>query len=162
MFAFAELTTCAFHPDGHLFAAASRGLISLYHVKTLAFAAAFPLPSSDPITSLSFSENGIWFAAAAGSSTTVFDLRKEGEAAVLKTFDTAAEVRDVSWDYSGQFLAVVGRGGVEVWSYRKKEKRWEESLKTAVPGNGVVWAKEAGQLVVVGEEGTVSVLGSKE
>ena len=154
----ADLNTVAFHPDGHLLGLASPGLISLYHTKTLEFAASFSLPTTLPTTSLSFSENGIWFAAAYGTSVTVFDVRKEGEAAILKTFDSSAEVRDVSFDYSGQFLASVGRGGVEVRAYRKKEKMWEEPLQVGVPGEGLAWGTEAGKLVTVSREGVVTVL----
>jgi pre-mRNA-processing factor 19 len=160
-----ELTTCAFHPDGTLFAlGTATGLITLYRTKTLAFAASFPLPLSStpsPITSLSFSENGIWISATVGSSIVVFDLRKEGEAAVLKVFDLGSEVRDAVWDYSGQFLASVGAEGVAVMAYRKKEKSWSEVLRAACPGVRVAWGGKAESLVVAGKEGVVSLLGSK-
>ena len=152
------MNTVAWHPDGHLLGLASPGQISLYHTDTLAFAASFSVPSSSPITSLAFSENGIWFAASTGNSVIVFDVRKEGEAAILKTFESSAQVQDVSFDYTGQYLAFVGKGGVEVKAYRKKEKVWVDGLQVAVPGEGLAWGPEAAKVITINETGVVSVL----
>ena len=127
---------------------------------SLTFAASFSLPVPTLISSLSFSENGIWFAASAGNTVYLFDIRKEGE--ILKTFESGAEIRAAAFDYTGQYLAAVGKGGVEVRSYRKKEKSWEEPLMVGVPGEAVAWGPEAGKLVVVGNEGVVSVLSAPQ
>ena len=85
-------------------------------------------------------------------------MRKEGEAAILKTFESSAQVQDISFDYTGQYLAFVGNGGVEVKAYRKKEKVWVDGLQVAVPGQGLAWGPEAGRVVTVNEAGVVSVL----
>ncbi|KFY57628.1 hypothetical protein V496_06371 [Pseudogymnoascus sp. VKM F-4515 (FW-2607)] len=155
-----ELTACAFHPDGHLLAVAHQGTLSMYHTTTLTFAASFPLPSPAPISAISFNENGIWVAAATESSVTVFDLRKEGAEAVVKEFEGSG-VSGVRWDYSGQFLGFVGKEGVVVQAWLKKEKKWEESLRSAVRGAAVGWGAKGRRVLVAGAEG-VSVLGAKE
>lgn len=76
----------------------------------------------------------------------------------MKTFESSAEVRDLAFDYTGQYLAFVGKGGVEVKAYRKKEKVWVDGLQVAVPGEGLAWGPEAAKMVTVNEAGVVSVL----
>jgi pre-mRNA-processing factor 19 len=157
----AELTTAAFHPDGHLFAAGGAdGNIKLYHTKSAASAADFNLGS--PVQALTFSENGIMFAAVAQDSTnvTIFDLRKEGEAAKTKILDIGNNVTDIDWDYTGQFLATAGPSGVTVQQYAKSSKSWSEPLRSAVPATAVKWGSRALSLVSVNTDGVVSVLGS--
>lgn len=85
-------------------------------------------------------------------------MRKEGEAAILKTFESSAEVMDVSFDYSGQYLASLGKGGVEIRAYKKKEKTWVEPLQLGVPGEGLAWGPEAGKIVTINQEGVVTIL----
>ncbi len=157
---FTDLSAAAFHPDGALLALASPGVVTIYNTHSLEFAASFNLPTSGPINSLTFSENGIWFAAASGNSIIIFDLRKTGDEAVLKTFESSAEVKDVAFDYSGQYLASVGSAGVDIRAYKKKEKKWDESLSVAVPGDGIAWGSEAGEVVVVNGQGVVSTIGT--
>ncbi|KAI0594862.1 cell cycle control protein [Biscogniauxia sp. FL1348] len=157
------LTTCAFHPDGHLFAAGtSSGEIKLFMTKTGEEAAAFSLGA--PVQSITFSENGFWFAATAKGQTTVtiFDLRKEGEAAQVKVLDVGSMVQSLAWDYSQQFLATAGPSGVTVQQYSKGSKSWSEPLRAAVSAVDVKWASNASKLVAVNGEGVVSVLSAKE
>ncbi|KAI1636294.1 cell cycle control protein [Biscogniauxia mediterranea] len=157
------LTACAFHPDGHLFAAGtSSGQIKLFMTKTGEEAAAFTLGA--PVQSIAFSENGFWFAATAKGQTTVtiFDLRKEGEAAQVKVLDVGSVVQSLAWDYSQQFLATAGPSGVTVQQYSKGSKSWSEPLRAAVSAVDVKWATNASKLVAVNGEGVVSVLGAKE
>ncbi|KAI0435526.1 WD40-repeat-containing domain protein [Xylaria telfairii] len=160
----AALTTCAFHPDGHLFAAGTDGgEIKLFMTSTGEEAAAFSLDG--PVQAIVFSENGFWFAAAAKGQTTVtiFDLRKQGDAAQAKVLDIGSMVRHLAWDYSQQFLATAGPAGVTVQQYNKSSKSWSEQLRTAVSDAvGVVWGPNAGRLLVVNSNGVVSTLGPKE
>ena len=156
------LTTCAFHPDGHLFAAGtSTGDIKLFTTKSLEEAAVFNLGA--PIQALVFSENGFWFAATAKGQTTVtiFDLRKEGEAAKVKVLEVGGTVQSLTWDYSGQFLATAGASGVTVQQYTKSSKKWSEPLRTSVPSSQVYWGAE-GRKLLTANEGSVTVLGVKE
>lgn len=163
---FAELTSCAFHPDGHLFAAGTAsGDVKIFDTKSGQLAATFSLSTPSPVISLVFSENGFWFAAAAKSSpiVTIFDLRKEGDAARVKEIDVGGEARGIDWDYTGQFLAVASPAGVSVQQYIKSSKSWVEPLRAGKMGaaNAVKWGSEAKQLVVLGESGAISVLGEK-
>ncbi|KAK3494236.1 Diaminopimelate epimerase-like protein [Neurospora hispaniola] len=157
----AELTSCAFHPDGHLFAAGTQsGQIEIFDTKTLQRMANFTLGA--PVKTLVFSENGFWFAATGvgQSSVTVFDLRKEGDAARAKELQTG-DVSGLAWDYTGQYLATAGSQGVTVQQYVKASKSWTEPLRTSTPAVAVQWGDKARQLVAVSKEGVVSVLEPK-
>ncbi|KAK3944380.1 WD40-repeat-containing domain protein [Diplogelasinospora grovesii] len=158
----AALTTCAFHPDGHLFAAGTQsGDIKVFDTKTGQQAAVFTLGA--PVQALVFSENGFWFAASGKgqSSVTVFDLRKDGEAAKVKELQTG-DAQSLAWDYTGQYLATAGSNGVTVQQYLKSSKAWSEPLRSSLPAVGVRWGSEARSLVIVSRDGVVSVLGPKE
>ncbi|KAL0474028.1 Diaminopimelate epimerase-like protein [Neurospora intermedia] len=157
----AELTSCAFHPDGHLFAAGTQsGQIEIFDTKTLQRMANFTLGA--PVKTLVFSENGFWFAATGvgQSSVTIFDLRKEGDAARAKELQTG-DVSGLAWDYTGQYLATAGSQGVTVQQYVKASKSWTEPLRTSTPAVAVQWGDKARQLVAVSKEGVVSVLEPK-
>ena len=108
---------------------------------------------------LSFSENGTWLAAVARGSTSVsiWDLRKSSQ---VKVLETGGEIYDALWDYTGQFLAIVGPSGVTVEQYSKSAKEWSEPLKSAEPAMGVAWGPKAKHLVLLNEAGLV-ILGSK-
>ncbi|KAI1102909.1 Prp19-domain-containing protein [Jackrogersella minutella] len=157
------LTTCAFHPDGHIFAAGTNsGEIKLFMTKTGEEAASFPLGA--PVQAIAFSENGFWFAATAKGQTTVtiFDLRKEGDAAQVKVLDTGSAVQNLAWDYSQQFLATAGPSGVTVQQYSKSSKSWSEPLRAAVSAVDVQWTANASKLIAVNRDGVVSVLTATE
>ena len=150
------LTSAQFHPDGHLFAAGgSNGQIKLFDVTTGSSAANFE--ASGSLQAISFSENGTWLASAVQNSTTItiWDLRKLEQ---IKLLETGGQVRDVKWDYTGQFLATAGTRGVTVQQYSKSAKAWSEPLKSAVSGVALGWGTEAKNLVILNEE-TITVLG---
>ncbi len=117
-----------------------------------------------PVQTIVFSENGYWIAATAKGQTTVtiFDLRKEGDAATAKVLDTGSIVAALAWDYSGQFLATAGPAGLTVQHYAKGSKQWSQTLSRATPAVSVQWGTEAKQLLSVNGDGVVSVLGGKE
>ncbi|KAI2621044.1 WD40-repeat-containing domain protein [Xylaria nigripes] len=160
----AALTTCAFHPDGHLFAAGTdSGEIKLFMTNGGMEATAFSLGA--PIQALAFSENGFWFAATAKGQTTVtiFDIRKQGDAAQAKVLDIGSAVQRLAWDYSQQFLATAGQTGVTVQQYNKGSKSWSEPLRAAVSNAiDLAWSDNAGRLLVVNSEGVITVLGPKQ
>ncbi|KAK2062742.1 Prp19-domain-containing protein [Colletotrichum caudatum] len=159
-YADAALTSSAFHPDGHLFAAGTTtGDIKLFMTTSLEIALVFNLGA--PIEALTFSENGFWLAATAKgqSSVAIFDLRKE---AIVKTLETGGPVQSLAWDYTGQFLATAGSGGITVQQYTKRSKSWTEPLRTSVAALSVQWGAGAKQLVSVNEGGVVSVFGVKQ
>jgi pre-mRNA-processing factor 19 len=157
------LTTCAFHPDGHLFAAGTvSGDVKLFMTTTLEQAVVFKLGA--PVQAMTFSENGFWLAATAKGQTsvTIFDLRKEGDAVVAKVLETGGSVQDVSWDYTGQFLATAGPSGVTVQQYAKGAKKWSEPLRNATPAVAVRWGQEGRSLVSTSADGVVTVFGVEQ
>lgn len=155
------LTTVSFHPDGHLLAAgAVDGSIKLFDVQTSQLAHTFPAPSgASPVVSLDFSENGTWLASANATQPTV-TVWHLGKLNVLKSLDVRMEVKSLSWDYTGQFLAISGHGGVTVSQYSKSSKKWSEPLKKSTSAVDVKWGAHAGSLVALTSEGAVSVLGA--
>lgn len=66
----------------------------------------------------------------------------------------------VAWDYTGQFLAACGLGGVVVEQYAKAQKAWVEVLRKAVPAVDVKWGAKASNLIALTAEGEVTVLGA--
>ncbi|KAG6006732.1 hypothetical protein E4U21_006717 [Claviceps maximensis] len=163
VYADASLTTCAFHPDGHLFAAGTiSGDVKLYMTKSLEQAAMFKLGA--PVQALTFSENGFWLAATAKGQTTVtiFDLRKEGDAATAKVLETGGSIQSLAWDYTGQYLATGGPTGLTVQQYTKSNKKWSEPFRNSTAVIGVRWGESAKKLIAVNEDGVVSVFGAKE
>ena len=153
-----------FHPDGHLLACGGTdGQIKIFDVKSGSLAATFASQTnSSAVISLYFSENGTWLASASSSSSniSIWDLRKAAE---IRTLETGlSKVNCLSWDYTGQFLAVGGEGGVSVQQYSKANKEWSEPLKMALPATGIAWTHEAKGLVTVDVEGVLTLLGSKE
>lgn len=64
----------------------------------------------------------------------------------------------IKWDYTGQYLAAAGPGGLSVWQYIKSSKSWIEVMSTAVPGTAVLWGPGAKSLITVNTEGVVNVL----
>jgi pre-mRNA-processing factor 19 len=132
----------------------------MYMTKTGELAATFTIPGNNAVRSIAFSENGYWFAGAAQNSpqVTVFDLRKEGDAAIAKTLEIGDAVQSLAWDYSQQFLATAGPGGVTIQQYSKSSKKWSEAARKDFASVSVKWGQNARQLVVVAQDGKVGVL----
>jgi pre-mRNA-processing factor 19 len=128
-------------------------------VKTGESAANFDLGA--PVQDISFSENGIWFAAVAkgSSSVVVFDLRKEGKAAEAKVLEIGGQVDSIRWDYTGQYLAASGPRGLTISQYIKSSKSWSDVISLAVPATAVAWGPQASSLITVNSDGIVTVLG---
>ena len=119
---------------------------------------------SAPLQALSFSENGTWLSAVTqGASTvSVWDLRKSPAEALLKTLNSGGKVDTIGWDYTGQFLAAAGPGGLTVHQYSKASKEWSDPLQIAVPATAVQWGKAAKSLLTVNDEGIITVLAASE
>lgn len=128
-------------------------------MKTGEIAASFDL--GGPVQDISFSENGTWFAAVekGSSSVVVFDLRKEGKAAELKVLEIGGQVDSIQWDYTGQYLAASGPGGLTISQYVKTSKTWSDVISLAVPATAVKWGPRASNLITVNGDGVVTVLG---
>lgn len=88
---------------------------------------------------------------------TVWDLRKLN---ALKTIDIGTAVTGLSWDYTGQFLAASGSGGLVVSQYLKSSKSWSEPLRKGLTASDVRWGSKAKSLVALTGDGAVKVLGA--
>ncbi|KAF2794275.1 Prp19-domain-containing protein [Melanomma pulvis-pyrius CBS 109.77] len=153
-----EISCSAFHVDGVLFFTGTvDGKIRIFDVKTGSSMAV--LDTTGPVRSISFSENGTWFAVAekGSSSVAVWDLRKQ---APIKLLDVGTPVDSIRWDYTGQFLATAGSGSVTVQQYTKASKSWSEPVRKAVPARDVAWGANASSLVALTPEGGLSILGA--
>jgi pre-mRNA-processing factor 19 len=115
--------------------------------------------SGKPPSSLSFSENGTWLAAAGQGETsvTIWDLRNASQ---LKVLEIGNMVNTVRWDYTGQFLATGGPSGITVQQYTKSTKQWTEPLKSAVPALALAWGSDGQSLGAVDETGALNLLGA--
>ncbi|PHH69233.1 hypothetical protein CDD82_7902 [Ophiocordyceps australis] len=156
------LTTCAFHPDGHLFATGDvSGDVRLFRTTTLEQAASYQFDG--PIQAISFSEKGFWLATAVKgkSAVTMTDLRKSGPAA-SKELEASGPVLTLDWDYTGQFLAAGSDSGLTVHQYTRSTKQWNEIFRDSVPTSLVRWGTEGKKLVSVNEDGAVIVFGPPE
>ena len=72
--------------------------------------------------------------------------------------DFGSRIDCVTWDYTGQYLAGAGPGSVAVQAYDKSAKSWGEPLRKAAQAVGVAWGSQAGSLVVLLADGTLSIM----
>ncbi|GAA5852372.1 hypothetical protein JCM8547_006758 [Rhodosporidiobolus lusitaniae] len=161
------LTSVAFHPDGGLFAVGTAdSSIYIFDILSAKCAGTLSSPSpSDspsPVVSLSFSENGYILASASSGSPQVYiwDLRKLAVSHTIVLSEDAASVSAVAFDYSNQFLAVVG-SDARVYQF----KTWEllvRSDENQAELTAVKWGKDAREVVVVGLDRTARVLAALE
>ncbi|GAA5992507.1 hypothetical protein JCM11641_001916 [Rhodosporidiobolus odoratus] len=155
-------TAIAFHPDGHLFAVGGEdSKVSVVDLLSGKVAASFAGHSEEEgagaIASLSFSENGYLLASAAKGSKEVkiWDLRKLANTASLSLGEEGSAT-SLSFDYSAQFLAVVG-SDFRVYQH----KTWEllvKSEENQAELTAVQWGKEGREVIAVGVDRNARVL----
>ena len=151
------------HPDGHVYLIGCEdGTIRVYDLLTGTLNGTLG-PSAGPIFSLHVSSNGYWLAETntVDSTVRIWDLRKATAVAFeLQGSSVGGKVR---WDHGGQYLALGGENGVEVWAYQKKAKSFEKITKEPMVSAGVQcveWGLD-GKIIVCGglDDGTICILG---
>ena len=107
-----------FHPDGHIFGTGTNdSVIRIWDLEDQNNVANFE-GHQGAITSLAFSENGYYLASAADDSLVkIWDLRKLKNIKTI-TLDEQFEVRGLSFDQSGQYLALAG-SDIQVYLVRQ-------------------------------------------
>jgi pre-mRNA-processing factor 19 len=122
-----------------------------------------PRPGS--VKSLHFCSNGFWLAETsdADSKVRVWDLRKAQS--VAHELDGSSVGGKVRWDRTGQFVALGGDKGVDVWAYRKKNKVFEKVTSEPLEQGGVRcldWTLDAAIVCGGLEDGSICLLGVKD
>jgi len=125
----AACTCITFHPDGLILGTgiASNGIL-IWDVKTQKNVASFE-GHTNPVSSISFSENGYYLASSAGNTVKLWDLRKLKNVHSID-LPNDAQISSVQWDYSGTYLAVasddirvyMGKALTHIATYSKHTK----------------------------------------
>merc|ERR1711964_133850 len=79
-------------------------------------------------------------------------------AAKAKVLEIGGQVDSIKWDYTGQFLAAAGPGGLTISQYTKSSKSCSDVISTAVPATALEWGPEARTLATINGDGVVTVL----
>ncbi|KAG4301973.1 hypothetical protein PCK1_001949 [Pneumocystis canis] len=141
-----EFICAKFHPDGHLFASGTvDGHIKIYNVKTGKNVANFE-SHKGAISSLSFSENGYWLSVSSvqDSQVCIWDLRNNTQTHFLQTLGS---IISLSWDYSGQFLAIGTTQITSIWCYIKSSKSWTKLQEISHSSSHLFWGSRASSLI---------------
>jgi len=140
------------------------GTVRVYDIKTGQLNGTLG-PHPGAVRSLHFSSNGYYLAetSISDSKVRIWDLRKA--TAVAFELDGSSVGGKVRWDHSGQYLALGGENGVEVWVYQKKEKSFEKITSEPLESTGVQcfdWGLD-GKVIACGglEDGSICLLGIK-
>lgn len=150
----------AFHPDGQLAATGtSTGAIRIWEVKSGANASTIQTELPGRVSSLHFSENGYYLAAASdqGKEVEVWDLRKLKVTGKLTVEDDGTSgVSAIKFDPSLQFLAVT-TDSIHVYA----NKSWDHlaKLEGIERLTGLAWDARDGGVVVSSLDRTVRAFG---
>ncbi|KAJ3305667.1 Pre-mRNA-processing factor 19, partial [Gonapodya sp. JEL0774] len=148
-----SITSAAFHPDGLILGTPTPSSVLLWDVKSCTVAASFPAPQLGVNGSCCFSENGYHLATiGGGGKLKIWDLRK---LQVGKEVDVP-DGTILSYDYSGQYLAVGGGNEIKIFA----TKTWE--VLTTFESTGadlasVKYGPDAKYLAAAGGDGVVKV-----
>ena len=149
-----------FHPDGHIFGTGtSDSIIRIWDLEDQNNVANFE-GHQGSITSLSFSENGYYLASAADDSLIkIWDLRKLKNIKTI-SLDERYEVRGLSFDPSGQYLAMAG-SDIQVFLVRQWSLLQKFKQHNAV-ATSVLFGPDAGFLASVSMDRTLRFFGPSQ
>jgi pre-mRNA-processing factor 19 len=154
----AGYNSICFHPDGLILGAASTdGVAQIWDLKAQVIAAQLTGHESE-VTSLSFSENGYYLATASKDCCVkLWDLRKPINFQTI-TLDGKQAVNCVSFDQSGQYLALC-TDKVEICHFEGKTSVASTTTLTDHQGAvmGLAWGPHAGTLASVGVDRMVKL-----
>jgi len=154
----AGINAVQFHPDGLILGCGSQDKIAqIWDLKAQVIAAQLT-GHEDEITALSFSENGYYLATASKDcSVKLWDLRKPINFQTI-TLDGKLPVNTVTFDKSGQYLALA-TDKVEVCHFEGKTSVGSTCTLTDHQSSvmGLAWMPNAGKLVSVGMDRMVKI-----
>lgn len=157
-----QWTSLDIHPDGILLALGTdSGLIRVVDIRTGQVSATLQEESSNqPITSLSFSENGYYLASGKASLVDVWDLRKLTKAGSIPVEGDGKIPVTVRFDPSAQFLAVVGPD-VRIYANKTWQLLWSDDSSNTAEVSDVKWDWSSGHLITAGLDRTVRTFSPK-
>jgi pre-mRNA-processing factor 19 len=149
------------HPDGVLFCGGTQdGKLRIWDARDdKSLAASLDGLDGNPVTTLSFSENGYYLAAGSKTHANVdiFDLRKLNlQASIAYGTSDVSRINEVRFDPSAQFLSVAG---TELKLYANKT--WEEVVvfdDNAAELTAARWGRLGEKVVLAGMDRTLRVL----
>ncbi|KAG1656833.1 hypothetical protein FOA52_006288 [Chlamydomonas sp. UWO 241] len=133
-----KYTAVQFHPDGLILGAATEtSLIRIWEVKQQKCVATFE-GHVKPVRGLAFSENGFHLASVSDDCVKLWDLRKLKNFKTLEPYAGSAPCAAVTWDHSGNYLAV---GGADARVYSTKSDFGVVKTFSDMPKKGVMSLK---------------------
>lgn len=125
-----SLTAASLHPDGLLYGTGgSDSVVRIWDIRSKKDVVTFQ-EHEGPVKGLSFSENGYLLASIADEGAKIWDLRKMKS---VKDIEFREPKCTIAFDYSGLYLALVGRGSFRVVAPKRDyENLLEEGFDSSV------------------------------
>ncbi|CAM9175932.1 unnamed protein product [Phaeothamnion confervicola] len=155
-----SLASASFHPDGLILATGAKtGIVHLWDLRQKGLCAATLEAHPAAAAALAFSENGYSLATGGEDGVAkIWDLRKIKDIASLPV---GSEVKAISYDHSGVYLAAAGTNSVRVFVAKEKTQIAEFACTDRKPNTGIAFGPLAQYLVVSGMDRHVRIWGTR-